>query len=191
MASLIRKWLLLIELGIRCIIPPFYSFAMLEKVCKKKLDKRPNDLGVLWVLSNFYISYEKYADAQIHLETLMKLGIDTKPVRLLLARAYFLQGQYNKTEQLLNKPKILSDKDIANYYLGYSLMELGNLNDAIKYLNKCVNHHPKEYKPFVCLGYAYYKQGRYDFALDAYRRAYKLNPSGEIKNDIDICIENL
>ncbi len=183
---------LLLELAIRSALPPFYSFSLIENVCKKKLEKRQNDKDILWVLSNLYISYKKYGEAKRTLETLLNSGIDTKHVRLLLSNVYFKLGEYIKVKEILSDGKTLSEKDKENYYLGDSLIRLECFGDAIIFLNNYIKYYPDEYVPFVRLGYAYYMQGSYILALEAYKHADKLKPlRNEIKESIDLCIEKL
>lgn len=186
------KKTLLFELFLRSILPPFYSYKMVENVCKKKLKKRPNDKNVLWVLSNLYINYKKYDKARLHLETLVNQGIDTKSVRLLLARIYYKQSQYEKVKNILKQGAVLSPDDKENYYIGDSLVELKDYEASIKYFNEYLKNHKSEYVPFVKLGYAYYMRGSYDLAIDAYYSAERLNPNNaEIKDSIEICLNEI
>jgi tetratricopeptide (TPR) repeat protein len=186
------KWILVFELFLRSILPPFYSFSYIERVCMKKLEKRPDNGDVLWFLANYYMWHKKYEPAQGLLERLITIYPDSKSVKLLLSNAYFKLGRHSKVAQLLLGSNILSEKDKENYYLGDSLLELGNFDDAIKYLDDYVGHYPKDDIPFVRLGYAYYMKGLYEQALTTYRRAEALNPSSkEIKDSIDLCLTQI
>jgi tetratricopeptide (TPR) repeat protein len=183
------KWILMFELFVRSILPPFYSFSYIERICIRKLEKWPDNDNVLWFLANYYMWHKKYEPAQGLLERLVIIYPDSKSVKLLLANAYYILGRHSRVAQLLLESDILSKQDKENYYLGYSLLELGKFDGAIKYLDVYVRHYPKDYIPFVKLGYAYYMKGLYDQALTAYRHAQKLNPSNkEIEDSIELCL---
>jgi tetratricopeptide (TPR) repeat protein len=192
MAKMIGKWRLIVELVVRSIIPPFYSFSLIERICRKKLEAQPNNSDTLWFLANFYVWHKKYSDAKVQLEKLTEIRPDARSVKLLLAKVFYMLGQHYRVEELLMTPGILTEKDEANYFLGDSLLLLNKFDQAITYLNRYVRYHPKDYVPFVRLGYAYYMHGRHEEALTAYKRAESLKPSSEeIKNSIDLCIKKL
>ena len=186
-----RKWILLFKTILRFASKPSRSyFSVVEEVYKTELTKRPNDPYLVWFLGNIYVRHKKYKEAEILLESLFHNGLVNNPLVLLLSKTYFNLGQYKKVAQLLKGSERLSDRDIENYYLGYSLIELGEIGEAIKYFKIYLEHHPKDYKVFAMLGSQYYKEKLYDLALDAYRKAERLNPSKiEIKDSINLCIE--
>jgi tetratricopeptide (TPR) repeat protein len=188
MATLMGKKTLLLELFLRSILPPFYSFSMVERVCKKKLKLRPNDKDVLWILSNLYINYREFKKAKIYLEMLHNIGVNTKAVRLLLSRVYYHLEIYSKVKAILTEQPVLSDKDKENYYLADSLIQLKEFDSAVKYLSTYLENNKKNYEPFVKLGYVFYMQGLYDRALNAYKTAEKIHPNDtEIKKSIELC----
>lgn len=182
----------MIELFLRSILPPFYSFSRIESVCKKKLKERPTDSDVLWTLGNLYVNYKKFDEAKYPLEALYKMGKETRSVMLLLARVYYNLNQYDKVKEILADKEVLLPKDRENYYLGDSLIQLKEFESAGKYLATYVNYHKDKYVPFVKLGYAYYMQGVFDLAMDAYKMAERIYPTNrEIKNSIELCREKM
>jgi len=184
--------LLLLHIIISSIIPPFYSFSMVESICKKKLSKNPHDHHVLWFLANYYVWYEKYVEAQPILESLLKLERDLKDPKLLLARIYYHLEQHDKVKEILSGPGILSDKDKENYYLGDSLISIGEHSSGIEYLKRYSMNYSNNYVVFVKLGYAYYKEGLYMDALQSYRKAAVLNPNNkEIQDSVVLCLREL
>lgn len=186
------KKTLMIEVFLRSILPPFYSFSMIESVCKKKLKKMPTDKDVLWVLSNLYVNYKEFDKAKHPLESLYKMGKRTRPVTLLLARVYYNLNQYGKVKEVLTDKEFLSPNDQENYYLGDSLIQLKEFKSAAKCLAKYINYHKDEYVPFEKLGYAYYMQGLFDLAMDAYKMAEKIEPTNrEIGKSIELCKEKI
>jgi tetratricopeptide (TPR) repeat protein len=165
---------------------------MVENVLKKRLDKKPENHNAMWILANFYVWHEKYAEALGLLELLLKSKPDSRGVIMLLARVCFNLGQYEYVTQILSSSGVLSDKDKENYYLGDSLIEIGRFREGINYLKKYAQRYSKDYLVFVRLGYAYYKEGLYEDALKAYQRAAILSPGRkEIQDSIYLCSEKL
>jgi tetratricopeptide (TPR) repeat protein len=165
---------------------------MVKKVCENKLKKRPNDKNALWVLSNLYINYNKCDEAGVYFETLLNQGADNKAIRLLLARVYYKQKQYEKVNDILQKGKVLESNDKENYYLGDSLLELRDYKASINYLVNYLNNNKSEYVPYVKLGYAYYMLGLFELAIDAYESAKKLKPGNvDIIDSINMCMNEL
>ena len=186
------KYLLLIELFFRSILPPFYSFKMIERICKNKLIKNQNDKSALWILSNLYINYKKFNDAKPYLKRLFMQDMKSKAVRLLLSSIYYNQGEYGKVKEILEEGKVLELSDKENFYLADSLLKLKEYEESIKYFFKFLKKNKTEYIPFVKLGYAYYMQGLFEPAIDSYESANKLS-SGNIKieDSIKLCMEKL
>jgi tetratricopeptide (TPR) repeat protein len=188
-----KKLLLGLKFIAHFIVKPSSSyFSVVEKVCLKELDIHPNDLFVMLFLADHYVQYKKYDKAHIFLESLLELGVENREVILLLSKVYYNLQQYNKVEQLLANSDVLSDKDVGNYYLGYSLIELGKRKEGINYIEIYLKSHPKDWIVFSFLGYQYFKEKLYDLALEAYMKADRLNPSKkEIKDSIDLCKKKL
>ena len=188
----IKKWALLLKiLWIVILKPSSCNWSEAQYLVKKELIKKPNDTFLLWVLGNVYVQNHKYAEAEPILENLVgkvKKKQETK-LRLILSMVYFKQQKYENVIKLLLNYEGLRDKDVNNYYLGISLMKLGNFKEAIIYLKKYVQHYSKHYIPFIELGGAYYKEKQYSLALDAFKKAEILNPTQkDIKKLIDLCM---
>ena len=189
----IQKWLLLLRIiWIAMLKSSSCNWSEAENIVKKKLIKKPNETFLLWILGNVYVQNHKYAEAEPILENLVGKLKKKKKLRLLLSKVYFNQQKYENVLKLLLNYEGLRDKDEHNYYLGVSLMKLGNYDEAITYLKKHAQRHSENYGPFVQLGYAYYMGRQYKLALDAYRRAEVLNPTQkEIKESILLCMEQI
>ena len=98
---MVGKILLLLELVIRSLLPPFYSFSHIEEVCKNKQKKNPKDPYVMWFLGIFYLLHRNYLESQTQLESLMKIREDSKEVKQLLSQVYFKTEQYDKVVGIL------------------------------------------------------------------------------------------
>ena len=167
-------------------------FELVEEVCKNELSKKPNDYYSLWLLSCNYVRQKKYLDAQKCLEELVGLGANNRAVQLKLAKTYFNLRKYKEVKRLLFSSERLRKKDIANYYLGYSLIEIGEKSEGIKYLERYLKYHPKDHLVFCKLGYEYFMLENYEASLQAYRKAEKLDPSNQgLKESIELCLEKM
>ena len=123
---------LLIELIFRSILPPFYSFTYIEKVCREKLEKHCNNKDVLWVLGNLYVWYEKYAEALPHFELLLRVAKDSRGVRLILSKIYYNLDCYEEVVKILDNPNTLNKNDIEIYYIAHSMVKLEKYKEASK-----------------------------------------------------------
>ena len=185
--------LILLEIFIRSIVPPFYSLSLVEKICKRKLNKNSDDRQTIWILSNFYVWYKKYEKAKILLELLLKLSKARKVDKLLLSKVYYNLKEYSKVVEILYDCEPLDDKDMSKFYLGNSLMEIGNYKKSIGLINNYIKFHkPTNYLVYARLGNAYYMEDLFQLALSSYEKAEKLNPSDKkIKEGINLCLSML
>lgn len=185
------KYLLLLEIVIRSLLPPFYSFSMVEKVCRKKLVKRPEDVDAMWLLSNLYLWYRRFPEARTQLEMMRRVGVDNTSIRLLLARAYFQLDDYERVVTVLQRSDV-DPGSTANYYLGYSLMKLERYTEAITCLEDYTRANQKSDYAFASLGYSYMMAGLFEKALGAYTKAARLKPSDEeLRISLKLCTEKL
>lgn len=176
---MIKKFLFSIELLLKLLTPPFAYFSKVEKFCKRKLQRNPDDVGALWFLSNVYMDYQNYSEAQDFAEKLLQLRPHGKKVHYLLSRVYFHLDKYQEIVELLTDENVPSDEDDSNYYLGYAFMKLGKYPEAIAYMTVWLKFHKSSDYVFQCIGHSYSMLGLNDKALKAYREAQLLNPTDE------------
>ena len=102
---------------------------------------------------------------------------------------------YNNVVKTLTELNEIPGKDVANYYLGYSLVELGKIAQGIHYLEIYLKHHPSDHLVFCKLGWAYFQLAEYSLSLRAYKSAKTIKPSDrKIEESIELCkikIENI
>ncbi len=183
----------LFRLGIYLLVPPYGSFrSKAEEFCKKDLLKSASNTSSMWFLGNLYVWHKQYNMARGCLESLLAQRKNHRGTTLLLSNVYFNLGDYRSVDRILSTRGMLRDKDVENFYLGSSLLELSRFKDAVKVLARYTTHHRKNWESFVRLGYACFKAGLYAQALESYEKAERLNPSGhEIKDSIALCREKL
>src|SRR6201999_2951584 len=69
-------------------------------------------------------------------------------------------------------------------YLGYSWIDQGiHLDDAMKMINRAVDHRPDDGYIVYSLGWSYYRTGNYDDAVKTLERAIDLKPEDPTIND--------
>ncbi|BBO68587.1 hypothetical protein DSCA_25170 [Desulfosarcina alkanivorans] len=172
--------------------PTASYFSVVEKVCLKELNKKPDNRFIKLFLSSQYLDHNQLDESKKLLESLLDHESNNYSTILLLSRVYFKSKQYKEVVDLLGCYEKLRESDSHNYYLGYSFIELREFESAINYLEKYVKHYPKDYIGFVRLGYAYNMIKKYDLSLKAYKKAEALNPNEQnIKNSIELCLKKL
>lgn len=188
-----NKFVFLFKLIIRLIVKRSSTyFSVVEEVCKTALKRNPNDSPVKLFLGDLYVQHNRNKEAIAVLESLLESGKENKKVISRLSRAYFNSGEYSNVIRVLGKLDKISEKQNITYYLGFSLIELGKIEEGIEHLKGYLKHHPKDYMVLWKIGYEYFRQGKYDLALEAYQQAAKLNPSEErIGDAIDKCVEKM
>jgi Flp pilus assembly protein TadD len=113
------------------------------------------------------------------LVTLAALNSPQGPPETDLARARALAKE-GRLLQAANLLETLLKKDPSNARahndLGIVYWKLGRPSEAVLHLKLATNHDPNLVEPFLNLGLITLKQGQYETALDAYRRAARLKP---------------
>jgi anaphase-promoting complex subunit 3 len=111
----------------------------------------------------------------------------------VLGKAYFKKGiqalsdsQYIFAAQVFQKAK---SYDPQNGYIDYNIAESylfqKKYPEAEKALTAAAVQLPKNAGVFTRMGLVYEKQKKMDPALKAYKKAYELNPSKELKEAVD------
>ncbi|MEW5735154.1 MAG: CDC27 family protein [Thermodesulfobacteriota bacterium] len=140
-----KKWILTFKMIRMLIIQPSTSyFDVVEKVCREELYKHPDSFYAIWFLGDLYLQYKKFNEAVFYLEALLPLS-QNKKLLFQLSRAYFNLCRYKDVVQVLSKFDKLPDKHAVTYYLGSSLIEIGQYAEGLQYLEKYSNSHPKDY----------------------------------------------
>ena len=86
---------------------------------------------------------------------------------------------------LLRKARDYTPKDGYIYYnIAEACLFQKNFGEAEKALNQALELMPRSAEVFQRIGLVYEKQKRWDLALNAYHKAYDLNPSDGLKEAI-------
>lgn len=129
-------------------------------------------------LVDLALKREDVAAARAHVDILVARDGERASTRYLAGKVYMKAEMWN--EAVLAFQKTL-DLDPANVYahnnLGYSALQIGKTEDAVRHLEHCLTLGPV--KPYMLnnLGVAYERDGRRAEALAAYLRAVELRPT--------------
>ena len=160
-----------------------------EKKLKLLLKDYPNNPQLLVDLGNIATDMEKYDEAievyQKTLKVLPQIDHMTWPVYYALAVAYDKTGQKNAAEENLLKALELSERDVNILnYLGYSWLSSGkNSDEAVQMIVEAYQKAPYEGHIIDSLGWACYKLGLYDKAVEYLEQASDMNSGNAVISD--------
>jgi tetratricopeptide (TPR) repeat protein len=149
----------------------------------------PDDLDALSVLGDLQRTAEKYGEAADTYTKALALTGGNKPGdwRFYYVRgiAYERNKQWPKAEADFQKALVLRpDQPQVLNYLGYSWVDQGiNLAPALDMIQKAVDASPNDGYIVDSLGWAFYRLGRYEEAVEALERAVQLRPNDPEIND--------
>jgi len=187
----IRILAVTVKIIFQFLIKPSSSyFDVVEKICKDELKKRPNNFYVSLLLGQLYVQNNKHWQAVPILESIYKAGSQGQKLKRLLARAYFNIKDYENVINILQNTKIKANNSTI-YYLGVSLIEKGEVQKGIEYLEKYLISHPHDYNVHWKLGYELFRIGEYRKALNSYLKARELKHCKELDEGIKLCHERL
>lgn len=98
---------------------------------------------------------------------------DLGDVHRALSTIYKIQGNFEEGRKEAKKALDLNQNDADAYYLLWSNSN-SNLDDPI--IQKAVSINPFIVKKHFAIGYAYFKQSKYQEAIDIYNEVLKINP---------------
>jgi tetratricopeptide (TPR) repeat protein len=172
-----------------------FNLNSLEKTdeAKKTLDELlvtyPEDLSALEAQGNILRAHKRYAEAVDYYSR--AIALLTKPVkddwRYFYSRGVCFERlkQWPKAEADLEKARSLdADQALVLNYLGYSWVDQGaHLANAMRLIRRAVELKPDDGYFVDSLGWAYYRLGQFDKAVEELERAVELKPDDPVIND--------
>ena len=164
------------------------SLAMVEadrlddavKALQAMVDERPERIDAAWTLGDLLRSKERYADAAKVFDVAISRIAAPGPRHAAL---WFGRGMCR--ERTKNWPgaeadlkralELMPDQPYVLNYLGYTWIDRGeNLEAGMELLKRALKQRPDDGAITDSVGWAYYRLGRYDLAVDYLERAIQL-----------------
>lgn len=138
-------------------------------------------------LADLYISLERYAEGEAVLDEVIAADGAKEDWRVIFARgaARERQGNWPEAEaDLKHALELRPESATVLNYLGYSWIDRGeNLEEGFALIRRAVMLEPLSGHIIDSLGWAHYKLGQYEEAVDYLERAVELMPGDPILND--------
>ncbi|MDO8289940.1 MAG: tetratricopeptide repeat protein [Parvibaculum sp.] len=158
-------------------------------VLNKLAKNNPASIEPHVALGDIYRAKEKYADAAKQYDLAIKLAGPTQPSHwsLYYARGICMErmDKWADAERDLKLAlKLSDDHPLVLNYLGYSWIEQGtHLTEALAMIEKAVELRPTDGFIVDSLGWARYRLGDYEHAVQVLQRAVELEPGDSTIND--------
>jgi tetratricopeptide (TPR) repeat protein len=174
----------LINIIIKILTPPLYSFNRLERYCKTYIEKYPKACLPRWFLAGLYKDFKKYGDAKREYSELQHMGCLTEKDRMKLADVLFNLKDYTGTIEILAPliDKYPYNKN-ANWCLGISYMRKDEFHEAIVYFERVIAVGSRRDEDYWHLGFCYDRIGDLEKAKDAYSKGLSINPDSKEMRD--------
>jgi tetratricopeptide (TPR) repeat protein len=159
------------------------------KRLKRLIAANPRDIDALTTLATIHRTGKRYGEAAAMYTRAIDAIDEDNPRNWLI---YFFRGiayerdqKWEKAEaDFLKALEIQADEPQVLNYLGYSWIDRGmNLDRATEMIKKAVELKPNDGYIVDSLGWAYYKQGKYDQAVGQLERAISLKADDATIND--------
>ena len=156
---------------------------------RRVVDASPSDLEAVVALGNIYRGRDRFAEAaEVYSRGIATIARPSQPDwRIFYFRGVALERskRWPEAEADLKEALLLNpDQPQVLNYLGYSWVDLGmNLDEGLKMIQSAVDQRPNDGYIVDSLGWAYYRLGRYNDAVEQLERAVELKPEDPVIND--------
>ncbi len=158
-------------------------------ILKGQIELYPDHQPSLIALGDIYRQHRRFVESeQAYNRAIDNLTTESKDDwHLFFARGIARErnGNWRQAEMDLQKARRLSDDEphVLNY-LGYSWVDKGiYLDEGLKIIEQAVAKRPQNGSFVDSLGWAYFKLGKYEKALDILQRAAQLEPTDPVVTD--------
>lgn len=151
-----------------------------EKICRKILEKNPNNDTVLINLGNILFIYKKYEEALLYYQRAKDIKSDSFLARVNIANIYLEQKKYKLAEQTSQEALMLDSQNyMALNILGTALLEQEQYKKALSVLQQALNVNKNDAWLFNYLSRCYQQLGMIKEAVQSGWQAVKLSPQDE------------
>ena len=154
-----------------------------------QVEMYPDHQASLIALGDLYRAHRRFAESEkAYDQAINNLAVETKDDwHLYFARGIARErmGNWRQAEMDLQKARRLSnDEPHVLNYLGYSWVDKGiYLDEGLKIIEQAVAKKPQNGSFVDSLGWAYFKLGKYEKALEILQRAGQLEPTDPVVTD--------
>lgn len=139
------------------LYPPAYYNRGRVYGLQKKYDQAIADLRKSFELAPFFFGYRAHGN---------------------IGRIYHQQGEYDKALEAFAAAISFDDSKADTYYLrGETYTAMGNYEAAISDYEAAISRFSKYHQAYQSLGYARYKTGQFEQALESFDKAIELSPT--------------
>ena len=151
-----------------------------EKICRKILEKNPNNDTVLINLGNILFIYKKYEEALSYYQKAKDIKSDSFLACVNIANIYLEQKKYKLAEQTSREALILDSQNyMALNILGTALLEQEQYKEALSVLQKALTLNKNDAWLFNYLSRCYQQLGMTKEAVQSGWQAIKISPQDE------------
>ncbi len=160
-----------------------------EKMLLGLIKDKPADLRAYLALGGVYSSEKDYKKAAaLYDKAVVAIGTPSEDDWNLFYQrgiAHERLKEWDKAEpNFLKALDLQPDQPQVLNYLGYSWVDMNiHLDEGLKLIRKAVDLRPRDGYIVDSLGWAYYRLGRYDDAVEELERAVSLKPGDSVIND--------
>ena len=132
----------------------------------KAIAMNPNDALTHGALGYALAGMERYDDAIREYRRALEIEPGMSWVEVNMAASYLATGHADTAVSLFRKNTNRTQWEAEDFrYFGEALMEIGELNEAVRALQRSIQLDPKDARPHRLLAQAYHKMGRHDDAI--------------------------
>jgi tetratricopeptide (TPR) repeat protein len=121
-----------LTITVKIVLPPFYSFARLERHCIHWLREHPDANFARVFLADLYKGHRRYREARAQFEELLLMGYEIKVTEREIGEAsYYLKDYGEAVKHLTRVIEDYQHDPVFNYYLGASYLYQGRFAEAL------------------------------------------------------------
>jgi len=184
--TIIERTTFSVNVFVRILVPPFYSFARLERYCQFRIRKNPKAYLPRWFLAGLYKDHRKNEDARREYNEIKDLGYLTYRDRIDCAEVLTRLHNYEDVIEILLPvlDRCQRERDCCRH-MGIAYLGKKEFKKAFPFLEKVVEHGSRRYEDYWNLGYCCDRMGDFEKARKIYTDALLIrSDSKELKENL-------
>lgn len=150
-----------------------------------------NNSEAHYFLGHLLFAKGKLSEAEIELKRTIEIAPKAAKAYTLLGSIYFLQQNFQLSEDMFTKSLAITPNSDAYDGLGWIRIHTHKYDEALEYFNLSNDLHSTTEEPLVGLGYSYYYLRDNKLAIAYFEQALWLNPTNSMAlNGLALCYIN-